>query len=139
MSSLGVSEGKESPCNAGDPGSILGSGRSRRRKWQPSLVFLPGEFHQQKNYWQATVHQVTKSQTWLWLTLHTMSYRNKLIDTHTHKDTHTHRTLLLPYTLLQIQRSLSKVKHTFQYVFHHLKHILKCWNKDTNKVYYQKS
>ena len=32
------SEGKESACNAGDPGSILGSGR-------PTPVFLPGEFH----------------------------------------------------------------------------------------------
>ena len=40
------SDGKTSACNAGDPGLIPGLGRSPwRRKWQPSLVFLPGEFH----------------------------------------------------------------------------------------------
>ena len=91
MSSPGASQGKESPCFAGDPGLILGSGRSRRRNWQPSPVFLPGEFHEQ-NSWQAAVHRVTKSQTWLWLTLHTMSYRNKLIDTHTQRHPHTQHT-----------------------------------------------
>ena len=32
----GGSEVKASACNAGDP---------RRRKWQPTLVFLPGESH----------------------------------------------------------------------------------------------
>ena len=35
-------EGKESACNAGDPGSIPASGRS-------SPVFLPGEPHRQRN------------------------------------------------------------------------------------------
>ena len=40
------SDGKESACNAGDPGSIPGSGRSPgRSKWQPTTVFLPGESH----------------------------------------------------------------------------------------------
>ena len=33
-----------------------------RRKWQPTPVFLPGEFHGQKTWW-ATVHRVTKSWT----------------------------------------------------------------------------
>ena len=32
-------DGEVSACNAGD----------RRRKWQPTLVFLPGEFHRQKS------------------------------------------------------------------------------------------
>ena len=41
----GGSEVKASACNAGDLGSIPGSGRSRRRKWQPTPVFLPGESH----------------------------------------------------------------------------------------------
>ena len=42
----GGSDGKESACNAGDPGSIPGSGRFPwRREWQPTLVFLPGEFY----------------------------------------------------------------------------------------------
>ena len=45
----GRSDGKESACNAEDPGSIPGSGRSPwRREWQPTLVFLP-EFHGQRS------------------------------------------------------------------------------------------
>ena len=43
------SDGKESACTAGEPGSTPGSGRSPgvgkipwRRKWQPTAVFLPG-------------------------------------------------------------------------------------------------
>ena len=37
----GGSDGKESACNAGDPGSIPRSGRSLwRREWQPNPVFL---------------------------------------------------------------------------------------------------
>ena len=44
------SDSKESACNAGDPGSIPGSGRCPWRwKWQPTTVFLPGEFHEQKS------------------------------------------------------------------------------------------
>ena len=42
------SAGKESPCNAGDLGSILGLGRdslSWRRERLPTPVFCPGEFH----------------------------------------------------------------------------------------------
>ena len=47
---LGGSDGKESTCNAGDLGSIPGSGRFPwRRKWQPTSVFLPGEFHRQRS------------------------------------------------------------------------------------------
>ena len=42
----GGSEGKESACNVGDPGSIPGLGRSLwRREWQPTPVFLPGGSH----------------------------------------------------------------------------------------------
>jgi len=47
------SDGKESACNTGDPGSIPGSGRYLilnspwffpwRRKWQPTPTFLPRE------------------------------------------------------------------------------------------------
>ena len=40
------SEVKASVCNAGDLGSIPGSGRFPwRRKWQPTPVLLPGESH----------------------------------------------------------------------------------------------
>ena len=60
----GDSDSKESACNAGGPGSILGSGRSPwRREWLPTPVFLLGEFHGQRSP-RATVHGVTKSQTW---------------------------------------------------------------------------
>ena len=43
----GGSDGKESACNAGDPGSIPGLGRSPREGRMPTPVFLPGEFHRQ--------------------------------------------------------------------------------------------
>ena len=42
----GGSDGKESTCNAGDLSLIPGSGKIPwRRAWQPTPVFLPGEFH----------------------------------------------------------------------------------------------
>ena len=38
------SDGKESACNAGDPGFDHWVGKiSWRRKWQPTSVFLPGK------------------------------------------------------------------------------------------------
>ena len=38
-----MAHGKESACQAGDRGSIPGSGKiPQRRKWQPIPVFLPG-------------------------------------------------------------------------------------------------
>ena len=48
----GGTSDKESTCNTGDPrdaGSFSGSGRSRRRKWQPAAVFLPGKSHGQRS------------------------------------------------------------------------------------------
>ena len=51
MGVAGGSEDKESACNAGDLGSIPGSGRSpgEGNGNPPLLVFLPGEFHGQRN------------------------------------------------------------------------------------------
>ena len=50
MGSTGGSDGKESACNVGDPGSIPGLGRFPwRRGWQLIPVFLPGEFHGQRS------------------------------------------------------------------------------------------
>ena len=44
--SSGGSGVKASAWNAGDPGSIPGSGRSPEEgKWQPTPVLLPGESH----------------------------------------------------------------------------------------------
>ena len=41
---------KKSTCNARDVGSVPGSGRfPGERKWQPTPVFLPGEFHGQRS------------------------------------------------------------------------------------------
>ena len=42
------SDGKESACNAGDPGSIPVSGISPG-EWQSAPVFLPGKFHGQRS------------------------------------------------------------------------------------------
>ena len=50
MGSPGGSDGKESACNAADPGSIPGLGRSPGEgKWLSTPLFLPGESHGQKS------------------------------------------------------------------------------------------
>ena len=42
----GGSVGKESACNVGEPGSTTGLEKIPwRKEWQPTPVFLPGEFH----------------------------------------------------------------------------------------------
>ena len=46
MGFLGGSDDKESASNVGDLGLIPGLGRSPTRAWQPTPVFLPGEFPQ---------------------------------------------------------------------------------------------
>ena len=53
------SDGKESACNAGDPGSISGSGRSLGSPLQYSCL----ENSKDRGAWHATVHSVAKSQT----------------------------------------------------------------------------
>ena len=40
---------KNPPANSGDVSSVPGLGRSWRREWQPSSVFLPGEYHGQRS------------------------------------------------------------------------------------------
>ena len=58
---------KNMPANAGDTrdaGPIPGWGRLPwKRKWQPTLVFLPGKSHEQRGAEWAAVHGVTKSWT----------------------------------------------------------------------------
>ena len=44
------------------PVQSLGQEDPLRREWQPTLVFLPGEFHRQIA-WQAAVHGAEKSWT----------------------------------------------------------------------------
>ena len=55
----GGSAGKESTCNAGDPGSIPGLGRSAGEGNSSPLL----ENSMDRGVWWATVHGVTKSQT----------------------------------------------------------------------------
>ena len=45
----GGSDGKESALNAGELGLILGWEDPLRRKWQPTLGFLPKESHRERS------------------------------------------------------------------------------------------
>ena len=45
----GGSDGKESACNAGDPGLILDREIPWRREWQHTPVFSPEESHGQRS------------------------------------------------------------------------------------------
>ena len=55
-------DGKESACIAGGPGFDPWMGKMPwGRKWLPTPVFLPGDFHGQRAG-QATVHGVSESQ-----------------------------------------------------------------------------
>ena len=59
-----VSDGKESTCNAGDPGSIPGSGKSpgEGNGCYP-LQYSCLENPMDREAWRAAVHSVAKSQT----------------------------------------------------------------------------
>ena len=77
------SVGKETSCNAGDPSSIPGLGRSvGRRKKLPTPGFWPGEFHglysswggkesdrtERLSFWAFLVAQVVKTPPVIWET-----------------------------------------------------------------------
>ena len=57
------SDSKESACNAGDPGSIPGSGRSPKEGNGNSLQYSCLENPIDRGAWQATVHGVAESDT----------------------------------------------------------------------------
>ena len=59
----GGSDGKESAYNAGDPGSIAGSGRSPEEGKGNPLHYSYLENPMDRGVWRATVHRVTKGQT----------------------------------------------------------------------------
>ena len=59
----GGSDGKASACNAGDPGSIPGLGRSPGEGNGNPLQYSCLENPLDKGAWLATVHGVAKSQT----------------------------------------------------------------------------
>ena len=59
---LGDSDVKESACSAGDPGSILGSGRSPGKGNGNPLQYSCLENSKDRGAWWAAVHEVAK--TW---------------------------------------------------------------------------
>ena len=59
------SGGKESACDVGDLGSIPGSGRSPGERNGNPLQYSCLENSMGRGAWQATVHGVAKSWTWL--------------------------------------------------------------------------
>ena len=61
----GGSDSKESACNAGDQGSIPGSGRSPGEGNGYPLQYSCLEKSTDRGAWQATLHGVAKSQTQL--------------------------------------------------------------------------
>ena len=65
FSSRDDSDGKESACNVGDPGSILGWWRSPGEGNGSPLQYSCLENLMDKGTWQATVHGVAESQTQL--------------------------------------------------------------------------
>ena len=60
---LGCSNGKESACNAEDPGSIPGSGRSPREGNGNPLLYSSQENSMHRGARLATVHGVIESDT----------------------------------------------------------------------------
>ena len=61
----GGSDGKETACNAGDPGSIPGLGRCPGEGNGNPLQYPCLGNCMDRGAWQATVHGVTKSRTQL--------------------------------------------------------------------------
>ena len=59
----GGSEGKESACDVGDPGSIPALGRSPGEENGNPLQYTCLENSMNRGAWQATVHGVAKSRT----------------------------------------------------------------------------
>ena len=68
-------DGKESACNARDPGS--GEEEPLEKEWLPTPVFLPGEFHVQRSLvgyspWGHKESDMTKQ-----LTLHSLHFTSR--------------------------------------------------------------
>ena len=61
----GGSEGKESACNAGDPGSIPRSGISLREGTGCPLQYSCLDDSMDRRAWRTIVYRIAKGQTWL--------------------------------------------------------------------------
>ena len=72
--SPGGSDGKESPSNAGDLGSIPGSGRSSREGNGNPLQYSCLENPRERGAWRATVYGVAESDTTELLSLFSLTY-----------------------------------------------------------------
>ena len=67
---FGDLDGKESTCNARDPGSIPRSGRFPRGGYGNPIQYSCLESSMDRGAWQAIVHRVSKNQIWLkWLSI----------------------------------------------------------------------
>ena len=66
---------KNTPANAGDAGSIPESGRSPGEGNSNALQYSCLENPTDRGTWQATIHRVTKNQTWL--SIATQQFSNK--------------------------------------------------------------
>ena len=71
-------DGKESVCNEGDWGSILGLGGSPGEGNDNPLQYPCMENSMAREAWQAIVHGVTKSQTQLNITNTQMTYAERV-------------------------------------------------------------
>ena len=73
QSSCGSSDGKESACNAGDPGLICGSGSAPREGNGNTLQHSRLGNPMDRGIWWAIAHGLAESRTWLsnWHFLHT--------------------------------------------------------------------
>ena len=60
-----ISDGKESACNAGDPGSVPGWRRSPGERNGNPLQYSCLRNPKDRGAWWATAHGVAESQTWL--------------------------------------------------------------------------
>ena len=65
---LVASDGKDSICNAGDPGLIPGLGRSPGEGKGHPLQYSGLENPKDRRAWRATVHGAAKSWTRIWMT-----------------------------------------------------------------------
>ena len=80
MGFSGGSDGKESACNVGDPGSIPGSERSLGKGNGNPLQYFCLKNSTDRGVWWASVHGVAKSRTWLNKSQHTHTHTHKQYD-----------------------------------------------------------
>ena len=78
----GDSDGKVSACNAGDPGSISGSGRAPGEGNGTPLQYSCLGNPMDRGAWQTTVHGVLESDMTEWLTYTVNCYKNNYAINH---------------------------------------------------------